>query len=384
MTSSTHPDSQRWYSSGKLEFQMASSPKISGVDSYYYVFDREEKTIPQPNEAQRTTDAIVVLKAAEPGVWYFHAVVKDKAGNFSQATHFTVLLALGEMPPPRVSSSTHPSEEEGVNQHDPLFTWEDRHDGTYKPMGYVYKLSKHEFEKLTPKDEFTTEHTVQLTDIGEGTWYFHVASVGKKGKPGLLSSRRKAIIRRLGKVKGRFLRKDGTTPVTGAKVEMVKGEKVEDMVLTDLQGKFHFTGLPEGRFEIRLYSDQLPVLRLKDIPVTYEDGLGAGVFQEDLGLYPHVPVPGPIRFYYLLKEDCNVTLEVFDSTGTLVGKVEEKKEGGAYAVTLWDAAGKPEGEYLFKLSAKSITKNAISRFSVKKFKIQKGAKEGVSVPQPVS
>ena len=63
-------------------------------------------------------------------------------------------------------------------------------------------------------------------------------------------------------------------------------------------------------------------------------------------------------------------------------KLEEKKEGGAYDVTIWDATGRPEGEYLYKLSAKSMTKNAMSRFSVKKFRIAKSSKE--LSPKPVS
>src|SRR6185295_14987064 len=137
----------------------------------------------------------------------------------------------------------------------------------------------------------------------------------------------------------------------------------------------NFSTLPEGRYELRFHSDQFPVLRLKDVQVTVDEGLADVTFTEDLGLFPTPPVAGPIRFYYFLKEDCTVTLEIFDSTGVLVGKVEDKKEGGAYAVTIWDATGKPTGEYLYKLSAKSITKNAMSRFSVQKFRIEKTSKE---------
>jgi hypothetical protein len=372
--SESHPD-QRWYSANKIEFKLAAAPKLSGVDCFYYAFDQKAETIPLPDGSQRTTEPTVTLKAAEPGVWYFHAVTRDKAGNISQPTHFMVLIAAGEMPPPVVSSPTHPKEDESANNHEPHFTWEDRHDGSYKPMGYVYKVSPNEMEKLTSEDQFTTEKSVQLKDIGEGTWYFHVAAVGKKGKPGLLSSRRKMVIQRLGKVYGTFLRKDGATPVPGTRVEMLKGDRSVATAVTDGKGKFNFSTLPEGRYELRLHSDQFPVLRLKDIQVMVDEGLADVTFTEDLGIFPTPPVAGPIRFYYFLKEDCAVTLEIFDSTGVLVGKVEDKKEGGAYAVTIWDATGKPAGEYLYKLSAKSVTKNAMSRFSVKKFRIEKTSKE---------
>ncbi len=382
VTSPSHPDPQRWYASPKPEFTLASAAKLSGVEAYYYVFDHEPRTLPLPNESLRTTEEAIALKAAEPGVWYLHVVVKDRAGNFSEPTHFPVLVASGEMPPPVVSSPTHSMDNAALSGPDIFFTWEDRHDGSFKPAGYVYKLSPREIETLTEDDAFTTEKSVRFKDVGEGTWYFHIAAVGKKGKPGLLSSRRRLSIQRGGKICGTFLRKDGVTPVQGTKVEMVKGEKVVATAVTEPQGNFNFPGLPEGRYEIRLYSDQYPVLRLKDIAVTVEESLSGAIFVEDAGLFPTPPVPGPVRFYYFLKEDCNVTLEVFDSTGALAGKVEEKKEGGAYAVTLWDAAGKPEGEYLYKLSAKSVTKNAMSRFSVKKFRIQKAAQ--MLEAQPIS
>lgn len=382
LTSPTHSDSRCWYSANKIEAKIVSAPKISGVEAFYTLFDQDPGSVPAPNASQRVTEPELNLKAAEPGVWYLHAVVKDKAGNFSEPAHLRIQVAGSEMPPPVVASPSHPREDEPMNHHEPLFTWEDRHDGGYKPVGYVYKLSHKEDEKLTADDAFTTERSVQLKDIGEGIWYFHVAAVGKKNKPGLLTSKRRVVIQRLGKVNGAFLRKDGVTPVPGTKVEMMKGEKSAASAITDPQGRFNFSGLPEGRYELRLHSDQFPLLRLKDITVTVDEGLAGVILTEDVGIFPTPIVAGPIRFYYFLKEDCNITLEVFDSTGGLVEKIEEKKEGGAYAVTIWDAAGKADGEYLYKLSAKSITKNAMSRFSVKKFRIERTSKD--LAPQPVS
>jgi hypothetical protein len=373
VTSSSHTDPRCWYSDNKVQLKLTAAPKISGVECFYVAFDQDPNTVPAPNEAQRVTEPEMTLTAAEPGVWYLHAVVKDKAGNFSDPAHFRVQVAAGEMPPPVVASPTHPREDEAMNHHNPLFTWEDRHDGSFQPAGYVYKMTHSPDDRPNAEDPFTEERSVQLKDVNEGTWFFHVAAVGKRGKPGRLFSTRKVVIQRLGKVHGTFLRKDGVTPVPGTKVEMLKGDKVAASAITDPQGRFSFSSIPEGRYELRLHSDQYPVLRFKDIAITVEEGLPNAILTEDLGIFPTPPAPGPVRFYYFLKEDCNVTLEVFDSAGALVGKVEEKREGGAYAVTLWDAAGKPEGEYLYKLSAKSVTKNAMSRFSVKKFKLTKVA-----------
>src|SRR6185369_10297120 len=137
---------------------------------------------PAPNISQRSVENTVTVKAGSPGLWFFHVVVKDKAGNLSQATHFPVRVAGSEPPPPMISSPTHPREDEPFIQHDPLFTWEDRFEGSVKITGYVYKLSAKPEEKLEGRDSFTTEKTIQLKDVEEGTWYFHVASVGKNGK----------------------------------------------------------------------------------------------------------------------------------------------------------------------------------------------------------
>jgi predicted RNase H-like HicB family nuclease len=382
VVSISHPDKERWYSEAKVEFQLTFAAKLSGLDCYYFVFDQKPDTLPVPDSASKSVVTPVEVKAAGPGMWYFHVTARDKAGNLSKPVHTSVLISAGEMPPPVIASPTHPREEEAVNNQSPVFTWDDRHDGTFETKGYFYRLSPNETDTLTDVDSYTTEKMITLKDVAQGTWYLHVAAVAKKGKPGALYSTRKIVIDRLGKVFGHFLRKDGKTPVVGTKVEMLQGDKAVVSCVTDAAGKFNFPTLHEGKYEIRLHSDQFPVLRIKDINVTMDEGLVDATFIEDLGILPNPPKPGPVRFYYFLKEDCNVTFELFDATGALVQKLEDKKEGGAYNVTIWDSTKMPVGEYLYKLSAKSVLKNTMSRFSVKKFRLEKPVVE--LEPQTVS
>lgn len=382
VVSKTHPDKDCWYSESKVLFQLTFPAKLSGLDCYFYAFDQKADTVPMPESALKTVMTPVEVKATEPGIWYFHLVARDKAGNVSKAAHVPVRVAAGEMPPPVVSSLTHPIEGEAVNNQSPSFTWEERHDGNFNTKGFIYKLSASEKETLTEDDNFTTDHTVIFHDIPQGVWYFHVAAVSKKNKVGTLYATRKITIDRLGKVFGHFLRKDGKTPVRDTKVEMIQGEKVAAFCITDVDGKFNFPTLKEGKYEIRLHSDQFPVLRVKDINVTVDEGLIDTTFTEDLGILPNPPMPGPLKFYYFLKEDCHVTLEIFDAKGVLIETLEEKKEGGAYAVTIWDATKMTVGDYLYKLSAKSVLKDSMSRFSVKKFKLGKAV--GELEPQTVS
>jgi hypothetical protein len=301
VSSSTHVDFDRWYPANKIQIQLTAASKLSGMEAFYYVFDRNPQTIPQPDQDPRTVEPAITVRAEEPGVWHFHAVVKDQAGNLSEPTHFTVQVAGGELPPPLVSSPTHPQEEEPMTHHDPLFTWEERFEGNFKIAGYIYKLSPDPEEKLSEQDSFTNDKVVQLKDVAEGIWYFHVAAVGKNGKPSPLASRRMVIIRRVGEISGTFFQKDGISPLSGVKVEIGRGEKAVATALTDARGRFRFGGIPEGKYEILLQGPQFPLLRLKDIAVSAGEGSFPLVFTEDIGIFPTPSQPGPVRFYYFIK-----------------------------------------------------------------------------------
>ncbi len=383
VTSSSHPDSQCWYASSKIQFNLFTANKLSGFDAYYYLFDQIPETRPGLADAQRITENEITVKAPEPGVWYLHVMVRDRAGNLSDPAHAKVMTAAGEMPPPVLQSPTHPREDEPVNQHHPVFLLEDRHDGSFKSGGVHYRLSPNEVERVTEEDPFTTEKTIEFKDIAEGVWYLHVVPAAKRGKLGSLTAKRRIVIRRMGSLAGVFLRKDGTTPVVGAKVEVIRAHRDGAVAITDAKGQFKFPDLPEGRYEVRLSSDQFPVLALRDIAVASSQETFS-TFIEDVGLFPNPTLTGPVRFYYFLKEDCVVMVEIFDASGALVDKMEEKKEGGAYAVSIWDAGKMGEGDYVYKLSAKSVLKNTVSRFGVKKFKLLKPPHEQMApVPQKV-
>ncbi|HET9870101.1 MAG TPA: hypothetical protein VFR02_06375, partial [bacterium] len=256
LVSTSHPDETRWYQAGKVHFQMAPRPKLSGFEAFYYVFDRSPKTLPDPATAIRTTEPSFSAMATEPGVWYLHVVCRDRAGNVGEPAHLAVRTALNQIPPPVVDSPTHPKEEEATTAYSPVFRLTPNTDVKYEAVGWLYKLSRQEEDKLTPDDAFTSENTVEFKDLAEGTWYFHVAAVDAKGRPAPLAARRKIVIRKLSQLTGRFFRKDAATPVSGTKVELARGEQVVATTLTDPKGAFSFTHMPEGKYEIRLHSDQ--------------------------------------------------------------------------------------------------------------------------------
>lgn len=385
----THPDPNRWYMPFEARFTLQAAPKASGVEAFYYHFDQDPDTPVSsgignvPPTAQRVTEPNLSVTASQPGRWFLHAAVRDKAGNLSPTVHRELWVSGAEVPPPAVHSPSHPREDEPRNEGTIVFTWEDRTDDALAPVAYVYKLSRDPNDTLGPDDAVTTERTARFNDVEDGVWWFHVTGVANGGKPGILSARRKVTVKRTGKLMGKWMSKDGAAPLGGVQVEAWRGEKREALTTTGPDGIFTFEALPEGRYEVRVNQPGEPFLSLKDVPVGPQAPLTPMILSDDAGVFPNPPQPGPMRFYYLLKEDCQVTVEIFDAKGTLVDRVHDKKQGGAYAVTLWDATGKPEGIYQYKITAKGLTRNALAKFVVKKFKLMKlAAKAPAPAPSP--
>ncbi len=371
VSSTTHPDSARWYMPFEAQFQLKAAPKPSGIEAFYYHFDQDPATQITSGGGQRVTEPSIRVTASQPGRWFLHAAVRDKAGNLSPTSHREIWVSGGEVPPPSVHSPSHPKEEEPRNDANPVFTWEDRVDEALSPVRYVYKLSRDAHDTLGPEDASTTERTAKFTGIEDGVWWFHVAGVAANGKPGVLAARRKIVVRRSGKLAGKWVSKDGQTPLGGVMVEAYIGEDRKAMTTTGPDGIFTFESLPEGKYEVRILPPQQPYLALKGIPVGADAPLTPMILSDDAGVFPNPPQPGPMRFYYLLKDDCQVLIEIFDAKGNLIDRVNDKKQGGAYAVTLWDATGRPEGIYQYKITAKSMTRSTLSRFTVKKFKLMR-------------
>jgi hypothetical protein len=376
--SSTHADPARWYMPFEARFQITALPKPSGVEAFYYQFDQNPATPVVPGTdgvdtaaPQRITEPEVKVTASQPGRWFLHVAVRDHAGNLSPTAHREILVSGGEVPPPAVHSSSHPKEDEIKTDANPIFTWEDRIDEALAPVGYVYRLSHNANDTLGTQDTFTTERTAKFTDVEDGEWWFHVAGVTAGKKPGVLSARRKITIKRTGKLAGKWISKDGQTPLGGVPVEAWRGEKREAITTTGPDGIFSFDSLLEGRYEIRILQPNEPYLPLKDVPVGPGVPLTPMILSDDAGVFPNPPQPGPMKFYYNLKEDCQMLVEIFDAKGNLIDRLTDKKQGGAYGFTLWDATGKPEGIYQYKLTGKSLTRNALARFTVKKFKLMR-------------
>ena len=61
---------------------------LSGIAHYYWILDKEPDSVPSPHNGIRTTELRAHVDAPEDGLWWFHLVSQDRAGNLGrEATH---------------------------------------------------------------------------------------------------------------------------------------------------------------------------------------------------------------------------------------------------------------------------------------------------------
>ncbi len=83
ITSSTHPDSLKYYSNNDPSFALTSNETVS----YSYSLDNSSSTIP---DTSAESGATVNYTDLASGTWYLHARAADSAGNWSSTAHYAV------------------------------------------------------------------------------------------------------------------------------------------------------------------------------------------------------------------------------------------------------------------------------------------------------
>ena len=93
-SSSTHPDEDEWYSGNDPSFTWTTPFDTSGIDCYSYVLDQSSTTTPDTT-CEPAGNSISYTDVAD-GIWYFHLIAKDNAGNWGSADHYRVKIGSGE------------------------------------------------------------------------------------------------------------------------------------------------------------------------------------------------------------------------------------------------------------------------------------------------
>ena len=121
ISSTTHPHQGKWEKEANIELLLHPSVPLLG---YHYVLDHSLKTIPIPPHASYTDEKRVALSSTPQGIWYFHVVGVDEAGNIgTEASHYQINVDTEALPAPEIKSSTHPDPEKWMADPTPLPEW---------------------------------------------------------------------------------------------------------------------------------------------------------------------------------------------------------------------------------------------------------------------
>ncbi len=82
VSSPTHPHPFLWYNNNRPVFVLTPSEDVHSIVGCYYLIDHDPSTVPTAKTGVYTTDTRVELSdGLDDGIWYFHAVACDSAGN---------------------------------------------------------------------------------------------------------------------------------------------------------------------------------------------------------------------------------------------------------------------------------------------------------------
>ena len=160
VTSPTHPEGA-WTRNANPTFVWTPPQDAAGVAGYYTLLDREPGTVPTKESGQFSTGTLINFPRLEDGVWVFHIVTADAAGNVgNRAAHYSIHIDTSAGAP-RVTSPTHPDQEKWFKSANPLLTWTPPNDPS-GINGYFWCVD-------------------QLTDtvpgpLPDGEWWFHVSA----------------------------------------------------------------------------------------------------------------------------------------------------------------------------------------------------------------
>ena len=111
VTSPTHPRQEIWYADPQPTVELMVNQDFSGMAALLWGWDNRPEAVPKPsNELTRqqigqtpsgsTQYTIHSTEALADGIWYFHAIAVDGAGNTSAPVHYRFQI---DMRPPKAS-----------------------------------------------------------------------------------------------------------------------------------------------------------------------------------------------------------------------------------------------------------------------------------------
>jgi flagellar hook assembly protein FlgD len=100
VSSSSHPDQQKWYQSRDVKMNW-NIKDIPSARTFYYILDDKSDTSPDKSKATKTNDTSLKTALPSDGEWYFHLVWEDEVGSLSKTAHYK--FAVDATPPEPVT-----------------------------------------------------------------------------------------------------------------------------------------------------------------------------------------------------------------------------------------------------------------------------------------
>ena len=88
ISSTTHPKSDRWYSSDSPEMDLVTIPESQSDREYSFVLDHRPKNIPDNFPDLIVKNNKLKFSGLSDGIWWVHVRAKDQLGYWTETSHF--------------------------------------------------------------------------------------------------------------------------------------------------------------------------------------------------------------------------------------------------------------------------------------------------------
>ncbi|HIN30295.1 TPA: T9SS type A sorting domain-containing protein [Candidatus Poribacteria bacterium] len=175
--SPTHPDSEAWYGSPKPQFSWTLNDDLSGISQIYGEWNNLSNTTPDKLIDDHLINKNLATINLSSGVWFFHLMIVDNAGNRSEPVHFKIQMDAAAPKRPILVSGTHPNRKWRATSLVDI-RWNIRHNLS-GISGYSFMVDQS--PNTTPDTKIDSFDAVYQADLADGVWFFHVRCRGNTG-----------------------------------------------------------------------------------------------------------------------------------------------------------------------------------------------------------